>query len=809
MFTNKELFQYSFVNKVESMFGKNLKETTDFEKFQALSTMIREYIGQRWSKTNNCYRDQHVKQVYYFSIEYLLGRLLENNLTNLGIYELVESGLKELGIDLQKIAEQEVDAGLGSGGLGRLAACFLDSFASLSIPGHGYGIRYRHGLFEQKIVDGYQMELPDYWLQEGYAWEVRRIDRAVEVKFGGNVQMEEKNGRLIFHYSGYESVLAVPYYVPIVGFRNQIVNTLRLWSAEPVIRDFDLRSLSIRDYNKIIEYKRNTEAISGFLYPNDNNKAGKILRLKQQYFLVSASMQNIIANFKKRYHNIHLLPDKVAIHINDTHPAVAIPELMRILLDEEGLSWDEAWDIATRTFSYTNHTILSEALETWDIELFKNLLPRIFMIIAEINERFTRALWERYPGNWELIHRMAVVADGVIKMAHLAIVGSYSVNGVSAIHTEILKNKVMNLFYQYTPDKFNNKTNGITQRRWLVTANPKLTKVINELIGEKWISKPSELLELKKFLQDEKVLSDLNDIKLANKKVLAKFIEEKYDIFIDPTSIFDVQIKRIHAYKRQLLNILHIMYLYNRLREDSTWEIMPRTFIFAGKAAPNYFLAKSIIKLINSVANIINKDKKINEKIKVIFLENYGVTLAERIIPAADVSEQISTASQEASGTGNMKLMMNGALTIGTLDGANIEIMEEVGEDNIYTFGLTADEVLGYYQNGGYKARDIYNSDKRIRVVLDQLTNGFFHCGYVEFNAIYDFLLTHNDPYFVLRDFASYVETQERINNDYRNRKLWGQKSLVNIAHSGNFSIDRTTFDYVQDIWHVSPVTLR
>jgi len=806
MFLDKGRFIKAYLERVESMYGKNINEATKIELYMVLGSMVKEHMSKNWVLTKKSYRERGEKQVYYFSIEFLMGRMLGTNLINLGIKQVCEEGLHELGISFEEIEQEEPDPGLGNGGLGRLASCFLDSMASLQLPGNGCGIRYKYGLFEQKIMDGYQVELPDYWLQEGNVWEFRRSDKAIEVRFGGNVWCEQVGDRLLFHHHHYESVLAVPYDVPIPGYHNNTVNTLRLWNAESAIKDFDFQCLNNRDYHKIVEYKRSTEAISEFLYPDDSTLEGRMLRLKQQYFLVSAGLQSIIRSFKKRYQDIREIPNKVAIHINDTHPVLSIPELMRILMDEEGLEWDEAWSITTKVISYTNHTTLEEALERWPIDIMKLLLPRIYLIIEEINERFCRHLWNKYPGEWGLIHEMAIVADGQVKMAHLAIVGSYQVNGVSKVHTEILKKKVMKNFYHDTPYKFHNRTNGITHRRWLLKANPALSKLVSETITPNWIEHPSDLNYLLNYVNDTPFQENISQIKRNNKIQLSNYINEKYQIKVDPESIFDVQVKRLHAYKRQLLNVFHIMDLYNRLKEDPNLDVLPRTFIFGAKAAPSYFLAKKIIKLINTVARTINNDPIIQGKIKLIFIENYGVTLAEKIIPAADIGEQISTASKEASGTGNMKFMMNGALTLGTLDGANIEIKEEVGDENVFIFGLTSAEVLNYYEFGGYRARDLYQGDPRLRKILDQLINGFFQKEEVEFKNIYYSLLTENDEFFVLKDFGSYVDAHQRIDQCYRNRKDWIKKSIINIAHSGVFSSDRTILEYATGNWEIRPV---
>lgn len=798
--SNKDSFKNNFLKRLESMCGKGFEESTKRDQYYTLGNMVREYISRKWIETNELYRSENKKQVYYLSIEFLLGRLLVQNLLNLGIKDVVEEGLKELHISLNDIEECESDAALGNGGLGRLAACFLDSLATLNLPGHGCGIRYKHGLFDQKIVDGYQVELPEQWLRHGNVWEVRKSDEAKEVLFWGRVETIVEENHVSFNHVGAEKVLAVPYDMPVVGFNVSTVNTLRLWNAEPA---------SFAPNRDILTYKRDTEAITDFLYPDDTYDEGKILRLKQQYFLVSSSIQNIMASYKKENANVRELHKSVAIHINDTHPALAIPELMRILMDIEGLSWEEAWEVTTKTLSYTNHTILSEALEKWPIYLFKPLLPRIFMIIEEINERFCAELWEKYPGDWYRIEQMAIIAHDLVKMAHLAIVGSNSINGVAKIHSEILKNREMKTFYEMYPTKFNNKTNGITHRRWLLKSNPELTTLLKNTIGDEFVSKPEMLLDLKKHIHNPSLKEQFSDVKRSRKEILAKKIEEKNGIKIDIDSIFDVQVKRLHAYKRQLLNVLHIMYLYNRLKEDANFFIQPRTFIFGAKASPTYYYAKKIIKLIHSLADKVNNDPRVSKVIKVVFMENYRVSLAEDIFPAADVSEQISTASKEASGTGNMKFMMNGALTVGTLDGANIEIMEEIGQENIFTFGLTAQEVLNYEENGRYRSMEYYHHDLRIRQVVDQLTNGFFAEDEGEYEAIADSLLVQNDQYFVLRDFASYIDVQERVGSAYQENDRWLEKSLINIAHSGYFSSDRTIKQYADEIWKIEPIGMK
>lgn len=797
LFSDKAEFKVAFLKKLEMTFGTSFGESTKREQFQTLGHMIREYVSSDWIQTNEQYRSNEKKQIYYLSIEFLLGRLLRHNLMNLGIETVVSEGLQELGIDLDELEEIEADAGLGNGGLGRLAACFLDSLSSLNLPGHGCGIRYKHGLFEQKIVDGYQVELPEQWLRHGHVWEVRKSDDSIEIPFWGKVESYQENGKLMFRHLHAETVTAVPYDLPVIGYQTETVNTLRLWSAEPS------RFTANTD---VLKYKKETESISELLYPDDTHDEGKILRLKQQYLLVAASLQSIVSSYKKQKRSLLDFHQYVGIHINDTHPALAVPELMRILMDEEGLGWKEAWYITVKTLSYTNHTTLSEALERWPVRIFQPLLPRIYMIIEEINERFCQELWDKYPGDWNRIESMAILAHGEVRMAPLAIVGSHSINGVARLHTEILKEREMNAYYQVFPERFNNKTNGITHRRWLIKSNPKLSSLITDSIGPNWIANTEDLEKLLAYEHDAAFLKELGDIKQGNKEKLAKIIHEKSGIIVDTNSIFDVQVKRLHAYKRQLLNVLHIMYLYNRLKTDPGYNLYPRTFIFGAKASPGYYFAKKVIKLINTVADKVNHDSDVNDRLKVVFLENYRVSLAEDIFPAAEVSQQISTASKEASGTGNMKFMMNGALTVGTLDGANVEITELVGEDNIFLFGLQAEDVLNFQKNGGYNSREYYHYDPRIREVTEQLVNGFFPDTEGEFTAIYDSLLDHNDQYFVLRDFASYVQIQEQVGEEYRDRSRWLQKSLVNIAKSGFFSSDRTIKEYANSIWNIKPI---
>ncbi|MDQ0196900.1 glycogen/starch/alpha-glucan phosphorylase [Neobacillus ginsengisoli] len=796
MFSNKTEFKETFLKRLEMLYGKSFSESSERDHYQTLGNMIREYVSNDWIKTNESYLAGKEKQVYYLSIEYLLGKLLRQNLINLGIEDTVQQGLHELGIDLSELEELEADAGLGNGGLGRLAACFLDSLASLNLPGHGHGIRYKHGLFEQKIVDGYQVELPEQWLRGGNVWEVRKADLAVKIPFWGKVEARTENGRLVFHHLNAETVTAVPHDMPVIGYETKTVNTLRLWNAEPSQFPF---------HTDILQYKRETEAISEFLYPDDTHDEGKILRLKQQYLLVSASLQSIIKTYRKQHPNMNLFHHHVCIHINDTHPVLAIPELMRILIDEEGFEWERAWHITTNTISYTNHTTLTEALEKWPIRIFQPLLPRIYMIVEEINERFCQQLWEQSPGAWERIGQLAIIADEYVKMAHLAIVGSFSVNGVAKLHTEILKTREMNQFYQLFPEKFNNKTNGIAHRRWLLKANPKLSTLISDAIGTNWATSPNDLTQLLKYQDDPSFLEQLFKIKKENKQTLADIIYSKTGTIVNTDAIFDVQVKRLHAYKRQLLNVLHIMYLYNRIKEDSSFTVVPRVFIFGAKASPGYYYAKKIIKLINTVAEKVNNDPIIGDKMKVIFLENYRVSLAEKVFPASDVSEQISTASKEASGTGNMKFMINGALTLGTLDGANIEIQELVGASNIFIYGLTAEEVLHYYQHGGYQSIEYYHHDSRIRQAVDQLVNEFFPGVHNEFEPIFDSLLEENDQYFVLKDFASYADTHKTVGETFMDQRKWQKMSLINIAHAGYFSSDRTIKEYADNIWGIKP----
>lgn len=806
MFKNKEEFKELFQKKMESILSKQTEDVTTKDAYQVLVSLVKEQINKNWVKTNKKYKEG-TKQVYYFSIEFLIGKLLMSNLINMDILDICREGLKELGFDLEELEGEEPEAGLGNGGLGRLAAAFLDSLASLQLPGHGCGIRYKYGLFKQKIVDGNQVELPDNWLSDGYLWEVRRSDKAVEVHFGGEIEIVDKDGQMDFIHKDYEKVKAVPYDIPIVGYDNRTVNTLRLWNVE-VTQDIPEKYKDINDDRyKFIDYKRDVESIAEFLYPDDSDYDGKILRLKQQYFLCSAGLKSILRSFEKGENSYQTLPDKISLHVNDTHPALLIPELMRILMDEKGFGWDEAWDIIGSTISYTNHTILSEALEKWPVKMFKDLLPRIYMIVEEINERFCSKLWKFFPGDFDKISEMAIIANDQIRMANLCIAGCYSVNGVSSLHTKILKQKQMSLFYEAFPQKFNNKTNGITHRRWLIKANPQLTELITEAAGPSWKTNPKEIFKINKYQNDASFKEKVRRIKLDNKKKLAQYIKDNTGIRVDPQSIFDTQAKRLHEYKRQLMNILHIIYLYKTVKENPGMDIYPRTFIFAAKAASSYYFAKKIIKLINDTAAVINNDKSIDDKIKVVFLENYSVSMAEKIIPATDVSEQISTAGKEASGTGNMKFMMNGALTLGTMDGANVNIHDMVGKENIFIFGLSADEVMELYKNGQYSAENTYYNNTRIKNVLDSLIEpGFLFENIDEsYNMIFDTLINSNDRYFVLKDFDSYTETQEMIDMGYRDQDSWLQKAVINIAHSGKLSSDRTISEYAANIWDIKP----
>ena len=812
----KEAFKKDVEQNVKQLFRKTVDEASQQELYQAVSYVVKDAIIDDWIATQKQYEKDDPKIVYYMSMEFLLGRALGNNLINMTAYKEVKEALEEMGLNLNELEDQEPDPALGNGGLGRLAACFLDSLASLGYAAYGCGIRYRYGMFKQKIKDGYQEERPDNWLKNGNPFELRRPEYAKEVRFGGNIRVEydDKTGDIRFKQENYESVLAVPYDYPIVGYDNHIVNTLRIWDAEPIV-DFQLDSFDRGDYHKAVEQQNLAKTIVEVLYPNDNHYAGKELRLKQQYFFVSASLQAALEKYKKNHDDIHKLPEKMTIQMNDTHPTVAVAELMRLLLDEEGLGWDEAWEITTKTCAYTNHTIMAEALEKWPIDLFSRLLPRVYQIIQEIDRRFVAKIREMYPGNEEKVAKMQILRDGQVKMAHLAIVAGYSVNGVARLHTEILKKQELRDFYEMMPQKFNNKTNGITQRRFLMHGNPLLADWVTDKLGTKdWITDLSLMSGLKKWVDDEEALKEFMSIKYENKVRLAKYIKEHNGIEVDPRSIFDVQVKRLHEYKRQFLNILHVMYLYNEIKEHPEISFYPRTFIFGAKASAGYIRAKQIIKLINSVADVVNNDRSINGKLKVVFIEDYRVSNAEIIFAAADVSEQISTASKEASGTGNMKFMLNGAPTLGTMDGANVEIVEEVGAENAFIFGLSSDEVIDYENNGGYNPMDIYNSDADIRRVVNQLVDGTYSQGDKEmYRDLYNSLLTVQggskaDTYFILKDFRSYADTQKKVEEAYRDKDRWAKMALLNTASCGKFSSDRTIQEYVDDIWHLDKVTV-
>ena len=804
---DKETFKKSVKDNVKFLYRRKLEEATQEQLFQAVSYTVKDVIIDNWLDTQNAYEKQDPKIVYYMSMEFLMGRALGNNLLNLGAYGEVKEALEELGIDINALEDQEPDPALGNGGLGRLAACFLDSLATLGYSAYGCGIRYRYGMFKQKIENGYQVEVPDNWLKYGNPFEIKRDEYAVEVKFGGYVDVEMHNGRQKFVQKGYQSVRAVPYDMPIVGYGNHIVNTLRIWDAE-AINNFNLDSFDKGEYQKAVEQENLARTICEVLYPNDNHMAGKELRLKQQYFFISASVQRAIAKYKETHDDIRKFHEKVTFQLNDTHPTVAVAELMRILVDEEGLEWDEAWEITRKTCAYTNHTIMAEALEKWPIELFSRLLPRVYQIVEEINRRFVIEIQNKYPGDQEKIRKMAILYDGQVRMAHLAIAGSYSVNGVARLHTDILKKRELKDFYEMMPEKFNNKTNGITQRRFLLHGNPLLASWVTDKIGDDWITNLDHLKHLKVYVDDEKCQQEFMNIKYQNKVRLAKYIKEHNGIDVDPRSIFDCQVKRLHEYKRQLMNILHVMYLYNEIKAHPDMDIVPRTFIFGAKAAAGYYTAKLTIKLINAVADKINNDPSINGKIKVVFIEDYRVSNAELIFAAADVSEQISTASKEASGTGNMKFMLNGALTLGTMDGANVEIVEEVGKENAFIFGLSADQIMEYEKNGNYNPRDVYNNNQDVRQVLTQLVNGFYSPENPElFRALYDALL-EKDTYFTLLDFDSYKEAHNRIDAAYRDEEHWARTAMLQTASAGKFSSDRTIEEYAKEMWHLEKVTL-
>ena len=812
---DKEVFKNRVKEVVKTLYRTTLKEATKQQLFQAVSYVTKDTIVDNWLATQKQIEEDDPKMLYYMSMEFLMGRALGNSLINLTAYKDVKEALEELGLDLNAIEDQEPDAALGNGGLGRLAACFLDSLATLGYAAYGCGIRYRYGMFKQKIENGYQIEVPDNWLNDGNPFELRRPEYAKEVKFGGYVRVEydESTRRNRFIQEGYQSVLAVPFDIPVVGYNNNMVNALRVWDAQP-ISDFHLDSFNKGDYQKAVEQENLARNIVEVLYPNDNHYAGKELRLKQQYFFVSASVQAAIEKYKKKHSDIRKFYEKATFQMNDTHPTVAVAELMRILLDEEGLEWDEAWEVTTKTVAYTNHTIMSEALEKWPIELFSRLLPRVYQIVEEINRRFVNEVQRKYPGNQDKLAKMAIIYDGQVKMANLAIVAGYSVNGVARLHTEILKNQQLKDFYQMFPEKFNNKTNGITQRRFLLHGNPLLADWVTAHIGDEWITDLPQIAKMKVYADDTKAQQEFMNIKYQNKLRLAKYVKDHNGIDLDPRSIFDVQVKRLHEYKRQLMNILHVMYLYNQIKDHPEMDFYPRTFIFGAKAAAGYRRAKQTIKLINNVADVINNDKSINGKLKVVFIEDYRVSNAEILFAASDVSEQISTASKEASGTGNMKFMLNGAPTIGTMDGANVEIVEEVGEENTFIFGLSSDEVINYERYGGYDPTYYFNNDQDIRRILMQLINGEYSNGDMQmFREIYDSLLNTNcsdraDTYFILADFKSYASAQRRVEEAYRDEKRWAKMAILNMASSGKFSSDRTIQEYVDDIWHLDKVTV-
>lgn len=812
---DKEAFKEMVRENVKTLYRKTVDEASQQQIFQAVSYALKDAIIDDWLSTQAAYKKSGAKTVYYMSMEFLMGRALGNNLINMTVYDEVREALDELGFDLNIIEDQEPDAALGNGGLGRLAACFLDSLATLNYPAYGCGIRYRYGMFKQKIKDGYQVETPDNWLKDGNPFEIRRDEYAKEVRFGGKVRFEHdaETGRDKFIQEDFESVLAIPYDMPIVGYNNHVVNTLRIWDAK-AITDFQLDSFDRGDYHKAVEQENLAKTIVEVLYPNDNHYAGKELRLKQQYFFISASLQEIIAKYKREHSDIKKLYEKVVIQMNDTHPTVAVPELMHLLIDQEGLTWEEAWDVTTKTCAYTNHTIMAEALEKWPIDLFSRLLPRIYQIVQEIDRRFVHEVRAKYPGNEEKVKKMAILWDGQVRMANMAIIAGFSVNGVARLHTEILKNEQLRDFYEMMPEKFNNKTNGITQRRFLAHGNPLLSDWITGHIGDGWKTDLSQIAKLKPLAEDEQARKEFMQIKYQNKVRLAKYIKEHNGIDVDPRSIFDVQVKRLHEYKRQLLNILHVMYLYNQIKEHPETSFYPRTFIFGAKAAAGYLRAKETIKLINSVADVVNNDRSINGKLKVVFIEDYRVSNAELIFAAADVSEQISTASKEASGTGNMKFMLNGAPTLGTMDGANVEIVEEVGIENAFIFGLSSEEVINYENHGGYNPTDIYFNDWELKRVIDQLMDGTYaHGDHNMYKNLYNSLLNTQctdkaDTYFILKDFRSYADAQKRVEEAYRDTDRWAKMAMLNTACCGKFTSDRTIEEYVNDIWKLEKVTV-
>lgn len=808
-FISKEAVKGAVVDSLRNLFRKTVDNATDVEIYEAAVYALRTVFTEKWIKTHDEYKEKDVKMVYYLSMEFLMGRFFGNSVMNLLMYDTVKEALEELGLDYNTLENTEQDPGLGNGGLGRLAACFLDSLSTMEYPAYGCGIRYHYGIFEQQIDNGYQVERPDNWLANGDFWSIKRSEYEVEVKFGGDVRTELKeNGELKFIQENYSSVIAVPYDYPVIGYGNNTVNTLRLWEARPK-NFFDLQSFNAGNYAKALEEQNIANTITEVLYPADEHIQGKELRLRQQYFFISATVQRVIDRFKKDHSDFKLLPEKVAFQLNDTHPSIAVAELMRVLVDENDVPWDDAWEITTKVCAYTNHTIMSEALEKWPIELFSRLLPRIYMIIEEINRRFCIELVQKYGNNPSKIHDMSIIADGQIKMAYLAIVGSHSVNGVARLHTEILKNQELKNFYEFYPKKFNNKTNGITQRRWLLHANRPLAELISSTIGDKWITDLDELNKLLPYADDSEFRGKFMAIKRENKKALAKYIKETNGIDVDPESIYDIQVKRLHEYKRQLLNVFHIIDLYFRIKANPSMEITPRTFIFGAKAAAGYKRAKDIIKLINSVADVVNNDPDVAGRIKVVFMANYCVSLAEKLIPAADVSEQISTAGKEASGTGNMKFMLNGAVTIGTMDGANVEIYEEVGADNIIIFGLSSEETARMSSEHSYNPWDVYHSDERVRRIMESLVDGTFSPSNPDiFRDIYYSLLGNDrsDEYFVLKDFASYVEAQERLEKMYKDKEAWAKMAVINTAKSGKFSSDRTIKEYAEEIWDLKPL---
>ena len=799
--TKKE-FKNLFIEKAEVLFEKSVKELSHKEVYQIIAAMIKDLVSDDWIQTEKIYNHKRVRQVYYFSIEFLLGRLLNTNLLNCGMEDLCRSALKDFGFDLDEIFPEEPDPGLGNGGLGRLAACYIDSMAALQLPGHGCSIRYQYGLFDQRIIDGQQVELPDAWLRNGFPWEIRKPDKAVEVRFGGQAYMRPgKNEALVCVHEHYNTVRAVPYDVPVLGYQNHTVNTLRLWKAE-YTREGMYDQLRYGDYRRALHYKDLTQQISRFLYPNDSTYEGRKLRLMQEYFFVSAGVQSIMRHFKKHYGSPILFDRYIALHINDTHPALVIPELMRILMDEEGLSWEDAWRVTTNSVAYTNHTIMPEALERWSIPMFQELLPRIFLIVDEINRRWLEAVRQRFPGRDDIARDVAILWNNQVHMASLAVVGSHSINGVAKLHSEILKTNTLRPFYTWFPERFNNKTNGVTHRRWLIESNPQLTGLICDAIGNEWIHAPEKLLALEPFGEEKAFREQLAAVKQKRKELLAEYLHKERNITLNPHSIFDIQIKRMHMYKRQLLNILHVYHLYRQLLENPNMDMVPRTFIFGGKAAASYGEAKITIQLINTVAKLIDQDYRAARKLKVVFLENYNVSLGQKLFPAADVSEQISTASKEASGTGNMKFMFNGAITLGTMDGANVEIHQEVGDEHSVIFGLRAEEVQRYYQEGGYSSWDIYNSDADVRRALEVMEENPMFC------QLKEALLDRNDEFFVLKDFKSYCVAQQEIERRYKDADSWFRSSTVNIAHAGHFSSDRSIQEYAEDIWYLTPVKI-